>query len=125
MVFKKLEDLIHAYQKSKILTEPFSSSLSMKPWFFGDLTGEEAQQLLVGQPQGTFLIRLSNRPDCYAVTFVGNNSNVLKSLVTKSGQGYQVNGQGIFFNSLDEFVLHYQNQKIFTVPMQSTNVELT
>jgi len=117
-VFKTLDELIEVYRKMSVLSRPFSSSLPKRSWFFGDLTGEEADQLLAGQPAGTFLIRFSHQPGCYAASFVGTGGQNLKGLVTKTGNGFQVNQMGMIFGSLDELVAHYQSQKIFTTPFQ-------
>mmetsp|Transcript_14999 Transcript_14999/g.20981 ORF Transcript_14999/g.20981 Transcript_14999/m.20981 type:complete len:915 (+) Transcript_14999:136-2880(+) len=120
-VFKSLEELIETYRTMGVLSLPFSSTLPQKPWFFGDLTGEEAEQLLAGHPQGTFLIRFSNQPGCFAASFVGLQNTqpaILKGLITKTNHGFQVNNYGMVFPTLDDLVGHYQNQKIFTVPLQ-------
>jgi len=97
---------------------PFSTALTHKPWFFGDVTNEEAEQLLAGQPQGTFLIRFSNTQGYLAASFVGTQGKVLKGLLTKNNFGYQVNSQGMNFQTLDELIQHYQEQQIFSSPYQ-------
>jgi len=117
LVFKSLHDLVDMYTKMSVLTMPFSTALTHKAWFFGDVTRDEAEQLLTGQPSGTFLIRFSDQ-GFLAASFVGAQGKVLKGLITKSNFGYQVNSQGMTFQTLDELIQHYQEQQIFSLPYQ-------
>jgi len=73
---------------------------------------------LQGQPTGTFLIRFSATQGYLAASFVGAGGKVLKGLITKNNIGYQVNNQGMNFQTLDEFIQHYIEQHIFTQPYQ-------
>lgn len=41
-----------------------------KSWFVGDLNRTQAEQLLVGKPDGAFLIRESSKKGCYACSVV-------------------------------------------------------
>jgi len=101
-----------------VLTLPFSTALTHKVWFYGDVTNSEAEQLLTGQPLGTFLIRFSNTQGNLAASFVGAGGKVLKGLITKNNTGFQVNKQGMYFQTLDELIQHYQEQQIFSLPYQ-------
>jgi len=99
-----------------LLKYPFSSKLPHSPWFHGDLTREEAEQLLKGHIAGTFLIRFSKEPGCYAASFVGKNGESQNGLITKSLGGYQVNRQGMSFVSLEDLIKHYIDLGIFSQP---------
>jgi len=118
--FKTLHELVDTYQKLGVLITPFSSTLPEKPWFFGDLTREEASQLLTGQKYGTFIVRFSNQPGCFAVSFVDKEAQIAQGLITRSPSGgYQVSGKGVIFDNLDALVEHYMKEKIFTEPFLS------
>jgi hypothetical protein len=137
LIFKSLEDLVDTYRKMGVLTLPFSSSLTSKPWFYGDVTADEAELLLQGQPAGTFLIRFSGQRGHLAASYVGPQTaqstngmiraetiapgadlKVQKGLITKHAAGWQVGGAGMVFGTVDELIVHYQEQKIFTQPFQ-------
>jgi hypothetical protein len=62
----------------------------IREWFFGDLTAQEAEKLLKGCAPGTFLIRFSNQPGCFAASYSDKSNNVLKGLITRHPNGYQV-----------------------------------
>jgi len=120
-VFKTLAELVETYASMNVLSRPFSTSLTNQPWFYGDLSGEEAEQLLMGQPPGVFLIRFSTQPGCFAASFVTENSVVKKGLISKVSSpnaGFQVNNTGMVFQSLDNLVDHYKLQNIFVTPYQ-------
>jgi len=114
--FKTLNELIETYQKINVLSYPFSSSLPQKEWFFGDLTSQEAEKLLKGCAPGTFLIRFSKEPGCFAASYTDKNNNVQRGLITRHPTGYQVSGQGMIFKILDDLVHHYKDQGYFTLP---------
>jgi len=119
-IFKSLQEVIETYSNT-LFTRPFSSTLSQKSWFFGDITAEEAESLLRGQPTGTFLIRFSKKkPGSFAASFVAADGSISKGLITKNPAlgGYQVNEQGVAFNTLDNLIQHYIAQGIFTQELQ-------
>jgi len=119
IVFKTLNELIDMYTKKNILGKPFASYLPKAPWFFGDVSSDEANHLLQGQPEGTFLLRFSTQQvGCFAASFVGKDGSVLRGLITPvTPSGWQVSGKGMVFPTLNEVVAHYQVQKIFTNPL--------
>jgi len=58
-VFKDFNQILAFYKA--VLLRPFESEIPLQNWFQGDLTGEEAVELLNGQLSGTFLIRFSSQ----------------------------------------------------------------
>ena len=40
--------------------------------------------MLTGKPNGTFLIRLSSKIGCYALSFVSSKGNISKGLITRN-----------------------------------------
>jgi len=113
-VFKTLHEIVDTYTKINVLVHPFSSELPEQDWFYGDITRDEAETLLLGQKPGTFLIRFSKEPGCFAASFVGQDGSFLNGLVTKAPNGYQVKSQGVVFKNLHEVVQHYIAEKIFS-----------
>lgn len=119
VIFKTLNELVQTYTSRNVLRKAFSSSVHKEPWFFGDISSDEANGLLQGKPFGTFLLRFStNQPGCFAVSFVGADGQVLRGLITPAPEGkWQVSGKGVMFASLADVVKHYQDQNIFTHPL--------
>jgi len=116
--FKNLTEIVDTYMKKNLLRLPLSNSLPQKPWFFGDITAKEAEQALLGQPVGTFLMRFSQKVvGCFAVSFVGENGEVSKGLITPTNGGYQVSTQGFVFATLDDVITHYKDNKFFDKPL--------
>jgi len=122
-VFKSLHELVETYTLSNILRIPLTSSLTQQPWFYGDVSREEADVLLQGQPPGTFLLRFSNQVGCFAASFIGSDGEVKRGLITRiaSGNGYQVKGQGIVYPSLSDLVKQYKEEHIFSSPLEAHN----
>jgi len=118
-VFKSLHEVVETYTTMNVLVHPFSSDLPEKDWFYGDISSEEAETLLESQKYGTFLIRFSNQPGCFAASFVGESNEIKKGLITKAQGGWQVKNQGMIFKTLDDLVAHYKKENIFSVPCQS------
>jgi hypothetical protein len=96
----------------RILVRPCASSLNTEPWFYADLSSQETIRMLNNQPggmpifsfigdaplcprgthsstthaiiTGTFLLRFSSRlRTCLAIAYVGNDGQILHSLIEK------------------------------------------
>jgi len=117
LIFKSLHEIVDIYKSKGVLLQPFSSTLPNQPWFFGDVTSEEATQLLQGKETGTFLIRFSSHPGCFAASFVSADGSVRRGLITKHVGGFQVENFGPVYKSLEEIVEFYIDSKIFSVPL--------
>ncbi len=116
-VFKTIHDLITTYSKISVLHRPFSSSITQKPWFWGDISSEEAEALLKDEPIGTYLIRIKG-PGLFAASFVNFQGRHARGLITTHQSGYQVNNEGKVFTTLDDLIQHYRDQNIFTHPLE-------
>eukprot|EP01117_Protostelium_nocturnum_P008702 TRINITY_DN3118_c0_g1_i1.p1 TRINITY_DN3118_c0_g1~~TRINITY_DN3118_c0_g1_i1.p1 ORF type:complete len:903 (+),score=235.28 TRINITY_DN3118_c0_g1_i1:180-2888(+) len=112
--FNALEDLLHFYISHQVLKAPYTFKIANQPWFFGDITGEEAEAYLSGSPPGTFLIRFSMTPGCYAASFVGPDGLPKKGLIAKTNGGFQVNGKGQLFQSIEALIDGYRFRGYFT-----------
>lgn len=78
---------------SYLFRKPFASDIPFQSWFEGDVGGTEAQELLLGQKPGTFLVRFSSQVGAYAVSVVDVDMNITHSLIQHEGvpgNGYQV-----------------------------------
>jgi hypothetical protein len=80
-IFANLSLLVENY--SSMLTTAFDSTLPEEPWFYGDLSGEEAEKLLTGKKTGTFLIRFSSQPSYFAGSYVDAQGKVGKCLIAR------------------------------------------
>lgn len=56
-IYQSLKEILTYY--AALLKTPFDSPLPKEPFFFGDLSAEQAQEYLKGKKPGTFLIRFS------------------------------------------------------------------
>uniref|UniRef100_H3CEC8 SH2 domain-containing protein n=1 Tax=Tetraodon nigroviridis TaxID=99883 RepID=H3CEC8_TETNG len=97
--------------------EERSSCLSLphhdeRSWFVGDLKRGEAEELLLGRPDGSFLVRESSRKGCYAC------SVVVEGVVTALRGAADADGGFGFAEpfdrhaSLKELVLHYRRASL-------------
>mmetsp|Transcript_63062 Transcript_63062/g.173047 ORF Transcript_63062/g.173047 Transcript_63062/m.173047 type:complete len:172 (+) Transcript_63062:190-705(+) len=59
-------------------------------WFHGALTRSESMALLVDQPDGTFLVRVSSRSGCYALDLVTNEGKFLPLLIETVPSGVRL-----------------------------------
>ena len=66
---------------------PFSGSLSKESWFHGDLTKEEAEDLLKEQKPGTFLIRFGDSHTSYYCSYVAPSSAVVHAEIQSDHSG--------------------------------------
>jgi serine/threonine protein kinase len=75
--------------------EPFLErmrNLVSKSWFHGDLRTEESERLLQGRPDGTFLIRYSNKvPGSFTVSKVDGGKTTHQRVAHKPGSGFVIN----------------------------------
>jgi serine/threonine protein phosphatase PrpC len=72
--FGSIHQLIQHY--SETLKSPFHSDLLHKNWFFGDISSDEAEEMLFGRPSGTFMIRFSDTGRFqYAASYVSKGKD--------------------------------------------------
>jgi SH2 domain len=116
-VFPTLDDVIGHFAQT-FLT-PFATNLTKEPWFHGDLSSEEVEELLRGQPVGTFLIRFSSQPGCYASSFVTDRNTIGKSLIKKVPGGYRIeqSANQQVYPLVKELVKDYMRANFFKLPL--------
>jgi len=108
--FQNVHEIVDYY--SIFLQYPFQSEIPFESWFEGDYSGNEAVEALTGQAPGTFMVRFSSQPGCYAISFVTVDGSVTHSLVEHEGvygNGYRIvnEGQPMVFSTLREVVQYY------------------
>lgn len=100
--FHNLQEILE-YYKSYLL-KPFDSTLPFEPFFFGDLSTEQATEYLTGKKPGTFLIRFSrlddfmftfSKPGFLAGSYVDSYGNVAKCLISSSPSFRLVDCEGM------------------------------
>ena len=107
--FPSIQHFIDAKITSRLLSRPFISKIPKMPWFFGDLSGEEAQEALEGQPAGTFLVRFSSQPGCFAVCYVGADMQITKVIVTQNTNGFQFSSNGQAWPHLENLIKAHEH----------------
>eukprot|EP01114_Cavostelium_apophysatum_P017825 TRINITY_DN5379_c0_g1_i6.p1 TRINITY_DN5379_c0_g1~~TRINITY_DN5379_c0_g1_i6.p1 ORF type:complete len:1028 (-),score=216.85 TRINITY_DN5379_c0_g1_i6:67-3150(-) len=67
-LFSTLLEVVEFY--NYLLKNPFKSDLSRQSWFHGDLTSQEAEEILQLETEGTYLFRFSSKPGFLAISYV-------------------------------------------------------
>merc|ERR1711916_86995 len=115
-LFPSIAALIDSY--SSILTTPYSKMFPRQLWWHGDISADEATQLLQGKKNGTFLIRFSgSQLGCFASSYVDQNGVIEKGLIVGTPQGYQLGRK--LFHSMEELVESLKEWGIFTEPYRN------
>ncbi|KAL2089682.1 hypothetical protein ACEWY4_014370 [Coilia grayii] len=93
-----------------------------KSWFVGALNRTQAEDLLLGKPDGAFLIRESSKKGCYACSVVVEGE-VKHCVIYSTARGYGFAEPYNLYSSLKELVLHY-HQTSLVQHNDSLNVRL-
>ncbi|XP_066470258.1 phosphatidylinositol 3-kinase regulatory subunit alpha isoform X1 [Tiliqua scincoides] len=82
-----------------------------RTWNVGNINRSQAENLLRGKRDGTFLVRESSKPGCYACSVVVDGE-VKHCVINKTPTGYGFAEPYNLYNSLKELVLHYQHTSL-------------
>ncbi|XP_039904463.1 phosphatidylinositol 3-kinase regulatory subunit gamma-like isoform X3 [Simochromis diagramma] len=93
-----------------------------KNWFVGDLNRTQAEELLLGKPDGAFLIRESSKKGCYACSVVVEGE-VKHCVIYSTPRGFGFAEPYNLYSSLKDLVLHY-HQTSLVQHNDSLNVRL-
>ncbi|KAM3868219.1 phosphatidylinositol 3-kinase regulatory subunit alpha-like [Diretmus argenteus] len=80
-------------------------------WRLGNINRCQAESLLRGKRDGTFLVRDSSKPGCYACSVVVDGE-VKHCVINKTHTGYGFAEPYNLYGSLKELVLHYQHTSL-------------
>ncbi|KAM9810412.1 phosphatidylinositol 3-kinase regulatory subunit alpha-like [Neosynchiropus ocellatus] len=80
-------------------------------WRLGNIKRGQAESLLRGKRDGTFLVRDSSKPGCYACSVVVDGE-VKHCVINKTSTGYGFAEPYNLYGSLKELVLHYQHTSL-------------
>uniref|UniRef100_A0A4W4FAX3 SH2 domain-containing protein n=1 Tax=Electrophorus electricus TaxID=8005 RepID=A0A4W4FAX3_ELEEL len=84
-----------------------------RSWKLGNINRNQAEALLRGKRDGTFLVRDSSKPGCYACSVVYVvDSEVKHCVINKTPTGYGFAEPYNLYSSLKELVLHYQHTSL-------------
>ncbi|XP_069581656.1 phosphatidylinositol 3-kinase regulatory subunit alpha-like isoform X1 [Brachyistius frenatus] len=109
--------------KNETTEDMFSSEYSMvedeedlphhdeRLWRLGNIKRNQAESLLRGKRDGTFLVRDSSKPGCYACSVVVEGE-VKHCVINKTGTGFGFAEPYNLYGSLKELVLHYQHTSL-------------
>ncbi|XP_065811630.1 phosphoinositide-3-kinase, regulatory subunit 3b (gamma) [Labrus bergylta] len=93
-----------------------------KSWFVGDLNRTQSEELLIGKPDGAFLIRESSKKGCYACSVVVEGE-VKHCVIYSTPRGFGFAEPYNLYSSLKDLVLHY-HQASLVQHNDSLNVRL-
>uniref|UniRef100_A0A3Q3EL75 Phosphatidylinositol 3-kinase regulatory subunit alpha n=1 Tax=Kryptolebias marmoratus TaxID=37003 RepID=A0A3Q3EL75_KRYMA len=79
-----------------------------RTWRLGNIKRDQAEALLQGKRDGTFLVRDSSKAGCYACSVV----YVKHCVINKTPSGYGFAEPYNLYSSLKELVLHYQHTSL-------------
>ncbi|KAG9350984.1 hypothetical protein JZ751_024873 [Albula glossodonta] len=82
-----------------------------KSWFVGDLNRTQAEDLLLGKPDGAFLIRESSKKGCYACSVVVDGE-VKHCVIYSTPRGYGFAEPYNLYSTLKDLVLHYHHTSL-------------
>lgn len=80
-------------------------------WRLGNINRSQAESLLRGKRDGTFLVRDSSKPGCYACSVVVDGE-VKHCVINKTSSGFGFAEPYNLYSSLKELVLHYQHTSL-------------
>ncbi|XP_029959878.1 phosphatidylinositol 3-kinase regulatory subunit alpha-like isoform X1 [Salarias fasciatus] len=80
-------------------------------WRLGNINRGQAESLLRGKRDGTFLVRDSSKPGCYACSVVVDGE-VKHCVINKTATGFGFAEPYNLYGSLKELVLHYQHTSL-------------
>ncbi|XP_076003677.1 phosphatidylinositol 3-kinase regulatory subunit alpha-like [Genypterus blacodes] len=81
-------------------------------WRLGNIHRNQAESLLRGKRDGTFLVRDSSKPGCYAACSVVVEGEVKHCVINKTSTGFGFAEPYNLYGSLKELVLHYQQTSL-------------
>ncbi|PRP81722.1 hypothetical protein PROFUN_10822 [Planoprotostelium fungivorum] len=121
-LFASLDDIVAYY--APVLTSPFSSEILGASWFFGEMDANEADNLLRGQPSGTYVIRFSSQKGYLAGSYVDPEGQVAKCLICTSPQYYLMDdkSKAFRFDTMGELMKHWSS--MFQKPYKKTRNEV-
>ncbi|XP_029431701.1 phosphatidylinositol 3-kinase regulatory subunit alpha isoform X2 [Rhinatrema bivittatum] len=82
-----------------------------RTWNVGNIKRSPAENLLRGKRDGTFLVRESSKPGCYACSVVVDGE-VKHCVINKTPTGFGFAEPYNLYNTLKELVLHYQHTSL-------------
>ncbi|XP_077593873.1 phosphatidylinositol 3-kinase regulatory subunit alpha isoform X1 [Stigmatopora nigra] len=82
-----------------------------RSWKLGNINRLQAEALLQGKPDGTFLVRESSKAGCYACSVVVDGE-VKHCVINKTPSGFGFAEPYNLYGSLKELVLHYQHTSL-------------
>lgn len=85
-MFPNLDALIKHYPD--ILKTPFQNDLVIQPWFVGDVSTEEAEEMLAAKPPGTFMVRFAASGRFQYACSYATLQGVKHTMIQKGPNGY-------------------------------------
>jgi hypothetical protein len=100
-----------------------------QPWFHRNASRDDAMERLKDQDIGTFLIRPSSHPGCYAMSWVDENTQIRHNLIYNKFPGFTLNvngnGEDHIYASLTQLVQQSSFLAKYIPNTENTNKNLT
>ncbi|CAH0563906.1 unnamed protein product [Brassicogethes aeneus] len=96
------------YEKARMAG--LDSDGNLQNWFHGLITRTEAEKLLLDQPHGTFLVRLSERVWGYAISYRAKEK--CKHYLINASQKYKFAQSTLEYNTLGDLISNHFNQPL-------------
>lgn len=110
-LFPSVARLIDAFSSSILLT-PFRKTFHRREWWCGDVSRDVLNEMLRGEPAGTFLIHHStSQTGAFGASFVGQNHAIEKGLIAVTATGYAVGSHTS--PTIEELVVKLQEMGVF------------
>jgi serine/threonine protein kinase len=111
-MFPSVPDIVSFY--SKFLQKPLPDKVGNRPWFFGEMSHDDAIDSLIGEEPGTFVVRFSRQPFAWAVSYVDTDGVTINQARLKRFASDEVEFNDTVYANVEAFVA--ANSKWFSRP---------
>ncbi|NXP58871.1 P85B kinase, partial [Chloropsis cyanopogon] len=111
MQLRKLRDQYLVYVYSMMDDEEELPHHEERTWYVGKINRVQAEEMLCGKRDGTFLIRESSQKGCYACSVVVDG-DTKHCVIYKTATGYGFAEPYNLYASLKDLVLHYKHTSL-------------
>lgn len=111
-MFPSIPDIVSFY--GKFLQKPLPDKVGNRPWFFGEMSHDDAIDSLIGEEPGTFVVRFSRQQFAWAVSYVDTDGATINQARLKRFASDEVEFNDTTYANVEAFVA--ANSKWFSRP---------